>query len=275
VERGAIDDPIRARAQEMLVQAPTVRTARILLDQYHGAFSRALETICSAYDQADVVPATQSLKKLALYAALGRHLINPWQVAVLGAPNVGKSSLINALAGYERSIVSATPGTTRDVIRTLVAIDGWPVELCDTAGLRDRAGELETRGIERARKAAEHADLCLWILDASSPPAWPALADPRTLLVINKTDLPAVWDTSQVADACHVSARTGAGIYELCQSISSAVVPHAPEPGAGVPFTMELGAALEDAADGAARGDFQEARRILGGCRLLDSSSKC
>jgi tRNA modification GTPase len=67
---------------------------------------------------------------------LGRHLTRPWRVVVAGAPNVGKSSLINALAGFTRTVVTAVPGTTRDVVATAAAIDGWPVELIDTAGLR-------------------------------------------------------------------------------------------------------------------------------------------
>src|SRR5205823_6640829 len=83
--------------------------------------------------------------------------------------NVGKSSLINALAGYQRSIVAPTPGTTRDVVRVPVALDGWPVELLDTAGLRGDAPALEAAGIEQAREQAASADLCVWVLDATVP----------------------------------------------------------------------------------------------------------
>jgi tRNA modification GTPase len=110
-------------ALAQLIQAPTLRTAAILLDQYHGAFDRAIRD-------------PDQFAELASWASLGRHLVAPWKVAVAGPPNVGKSSLINALAGYQRSVVSETAGTTRDVVTVQVAFDGWPVELADTAGLR-------------------------------------------------------------------------------------------------------------------------------------------
>src|SRR5207302_2223379 len=115
-----------------------------------------------ALDRGNVDEATQLLGSLVRFAALGRHLTQPWRVAVMGAPNVGKSSLVNALAGYQRSIVAPTPGTTRDVVTTLIAVDGWPIELADTAGLHTQAGDLEGQGIARARAAAGEADLCLW-----------------------------------------------------------------------------------------------------------------
>ena len=105
---------------------------------------------------------------LARYAPLGRRLTAPWRVVVAGPPNVGKSSLVNALAGYQRSIVAPTPGTTRDVVTTRLAIDGWPVELADTAGVREATDALETQGVRLAREATAAADLCLWVLDASA-----------------------------------------------------------------------------------------------------------
>src|SRR5206468_2220750 len=110
-----------------------------------------------------------------------------------GAPNVGKSSLVNALAGYQRSIVAPTPGTTRDVVATTLAIDGWPVELSDTAGLHGEGEQLERAGMARARAAAAAADLCVWVLDGSAAPVWlgPEITAPLT--VINKIDLPPAW----------------------------------------------------------------------------------
>src|SRR5439155_711085 len=112
------------------------------------------------------------LKELKSRTRLGRHLTNPWRVVVAGAPNVGKSSLVNALAGYARCVVSPTPGTTRDVVSTLIAVDGWPIELLDTAGLRLPGENLEQQGIALARAAVESADLCLWVIDASASPIW-------------------------------------------------------------------------------------------------------
>jgi tRNA modification GTPase len=211
-----------------------------------------------------------SLAAWARNVPVGRHLVEPWKVVLAGAPNVGKSSLLNALAGYQRSIVAPTPGTTRDVVTTTVALDGWPVELADTAGLRPDAGPLEGQGIERARGAAATADLCLWVLDASSEPAWPDLAPERVLLVVNKADLPPAWDLTQAAGAVHVSARNGAGLGDLCDSIVERLVPHPPGPDEQVPFTPELCDAIEEAYAHLTAGRTDDARRVLAG--LLEPS---
>ncbi len=88
---------------------------------------------------------------------------------VAGRPNVGKSRLLNALAGYERAIVDPTPGTTRDVVTVRTALDGWPVELADTAGLRDSDDAIESAGIALARARQADADLTLLVLDRSEP----------------------------------------------------------------------------------------------------------
>ena len=169
-------DPLQALAAEALADAPTARTAAILLDQYHGAFRRALQAIDTHLERGDAAAALGIVEELARFAPLGRHLTTPWRVVIAGAPNVGKSSLLNALAGYQRSIVAATPGTTRDLVTLRLAIDGWPVEFVDTAGMRDAAETLEGQGIEQARESAATADLCLWVLDASAKPQCCAFA---------------------------------------------------------------------------------------------------
>src|SRR5438132_9586839 len=110
------------------------------------------------------------------------------------APNDGKSSLVNVLAGFTRSVVSPIPGTTRDVVTTRIALDGWPVELVDTAGLHDSDDALEREGMARARAVLEQADLRLWVLDASVTPIFPSEALAFDGLVINKMDLHAAWD---------------------------------------------------------------------------------
>jgi tRNA modification GTPase len=220
--------------QELLVHAATARTAAILLDQFDGAFQRAMDEIRTA--PADVARARR--QRLERLIPLGRHLVQPWSVVIGGAPNVGKSSLVNALAGYTRSIVSSMPGTTRDVVTAAIAIDGWPIELSDTAGLRRAAGAVESEGIARARAAAAAADLRLWLLDGSVADA--AGVGPEDglawHLVINKMDLPPGWDWSRLPDAMRVSATTGAGLPELCVAISRWLVPEPPEPGEAVPF---------------------------------------
>jgi tRNA modification GTPase len=228
--------PLRARAADELTRAPTARTAGILLDQYHGALDRALEAIAGG--SADEAKARY--QSILRFAPVGRHLTRPWRVAVAGAPNVGKSSLVNALIGYTRTVVSPVAGTTRDVVAAATALDGWPVELLDTAGLRAAGDALEGAGIDRARAAAAGADLCLWVFDVAAPPAWPDHLPTPVLYVLNKSDLPAVWDTSAIPDGVAVSAHTRAGIPALCEQIARRLVPDPPPPGAAVPFTPDL-----------------------------------
>ena len=220
-------------------RAPTLRTASILLDQYHGAFEQAIRD-------------PLNLQELASFAPLGRHLVEPWKVAIAGPPNVGKSSLVNALAGYQRSVVSEFAGTTRDVVKVRVAFDGWPVELADTAGLREAAG-LEAEGIRVAERYMNEADLVIRVMDASAAPGADAPGSPVGLVVINKIDAPPAWDVSQFPDALRVSARTGEGIAGLASLIARRLVPVAPPPGAAVPYTPELADLVERAHRAATR----------------------
>ncbi len=127
--------------------------------------------------------------------------------AITGAPNVGKSSLINALTEREVAIVSATPGTTRDAIETRIVFGGVPVTLVDTAGLRDTADPIEAEGVRRARSRASDADLVLTVIEAGAP----IHRDTGGLLVANKSDLFPERRPGVVA----VSALTGAGLPEL------------------------------------------------------------
>jgi tRNA modification GTPase len=253
----------RGEALAALTQAWTARTAAILLDQYQGAFSRAAGAVRAALAGGDLAEASRLLNDLARHAGLGRHLTAPWRVAVAGAPNVGKSSLVNALAGFQRSVVAATPGTTRDVVTTAIAVDGWPVELADTAGLRQAEEALEHAGIDRAQAAAEQADLCLWVLDASAPSVWPAVQPKSLRLVVNKVDLPAAWDLTRAAGALRVSALTGAGLGDLCQALAGWLVPDPPAPGVVVPFTPSLADRVEEAQRLCSAGQVAEAARVL------------
>src|SRR5205085_2661766 len=134
---------VRASAARALVLAPTAKTAAILLDQYHGAMDSALTQLKLAIERGDRRSGEKMRGELLLFAAVGRHLTKPWRVVVAGAANVGKSSLVNALAGYQRCVVSETPGTTRDIVTTQIALDGWPIELSDTAGQREAGESLE------------------------------------------------------------------------------------------------------------------------------------
>ncbi len=217
----------------LLARACTVRTANILLDQFHGAFRRDLQQARQGDER--------MRRALVERLPLGQRLTTSFRVVLAGAPNVGKSSLVNALAGYQRAIVSPTPGTTRDVVSTSLAIDGWPIELFDTAGLHRPSGELERAGIDQARSVLTSADLVLWLVATTeSPPLLPeqTLAAPCRI-VVNKIDQPPTWDLSLVEDAPRVSATTGEGLDRLVQLLSSWLVPNPPPPGAGVPCTPE------------------------------------
>jgi tRNA modification GTPase len=212
---------------DLLVRAPTTRTAAILLDQWQGAWQRCMQE-----------PSPDVLRRLADLIPLGRHLVEPWRIVIAGAPNVGKSSLMNALAGYARSIVAPTPGTTRDVVGVRLAIDGWPVEMIDTAGIRSSADALERQGIHRAEQAVRDADLRFWLLDGSVKTICP---EDRALwhFIINKIDLPAAWDWEGEGAALRVSAQTHAGVPELCEWLSKRLVPAPPQPGEAVPCLQE------------------------------------
>jgi tRNA modification GTPase len=147
-------------------------------------------------------------------------------VAILGAPNAGKSSLLNALAGREAAIVSARAGTTRDIVEVALDLDGVPVLLADTAGLRETADEIEAEGVRRALARAEAADLRLAVFAADAPPdaATAALVSrPGTIVVVNKLDLA----PSLMAGAVAVSARSGEGLDRLRAALSEAVAARA------------------------------------------------
>ncbi len=158
-----------------------------------------------------------------------------------GRPNVGKSSLINAIAGYHRAIVHSTPGTTRDVVGLQTAMEGWPVEIYDTAGLRETGEPIERAGVNLAQQKIVAADLVVLVFDNSLP--WSgqdqALVEshPAALLLYNKSDLPRASESRPAG--MEVSATHAAGIDELCREIAGRLVPHPPLPGAAVPFELE------------------------------------
>src|SRR5215813_13801 len=160
----------------------------------------------------------------------GERLRDGVSVAILGAPNVGKSSLINTLAGRDAAIVSAQAGTTRDVVEVHLDLAGYPVIMADTAGLRNASDEVESEGVRRALARAESADIRILMFDATAlhavDAATAALVNDTALVVINKVDLVAAGRDMTLGGkaAFAVSARSGGGIEELVGALTAAVV---------------------------------------------------
>jgi tRNA modification GTPase len=175
----------------------------------------------------DLAAARADVERLLATAGRGELLVRGLRVALSGRPNAGKSSLLNALVGAERAIVTPQPGTTRDVIEATVDIAGIPVTLIDTAGLRASGDVVEQLGVARAEDAAAGADLVLLVLDTARPFAEQAalLGRANALAVLNKCDLPSAWSAADEAAAARVhrclrvSATAGRGLDALRQAI--------------------------------------------------------
>lgn len=179
----------------------------------------------------------------------GERLRNGLKLAIVGAPNAGKSSMLNALARRDAAIVSPEAGTTRDVIDVHLDLGGYPVIVSDTAGLRETESMVEKEGIRRAENAAREADFKLALFDAAQPPdaATQKLVDENTIVVYNKTDLVAK-DFRAPAGAFLISAKTGQGLEDFLKALSvkvSAAFKAKPGP---VPSRARHRAALEEAA---------------------------
>ena len=239
-------DLAQAEAVADLIAAGDIQAARAARRSLDGVFSHRVEALMdavlairvhveAAIDFADEPLDTlggkalrekldlviEHVKGLQREAERGRKLRDGLHVVLVGPPNAGKSSLLNALAGSERAIVTDVAGTTRDLLRESIRIDGVELTLVDTAGLREAGDAIEAEGIRRARGELERADLALVVLDARAPDAGRAAvaADlagvPHVLWLHNKADLlpspPRAGDAGLIA----ISARTGLGLDEL------------------------------------------------------------
>lgn len=158
----------------------------------------------------------------------GRRVREGYRIALIGAPNAGKSSLLNILAGRDAAIVTATPGTTRDVVEVPMEVSGYRVLLADTAGIRDTADEIEAEGVRRAAAWARNADLRLWLIDGSaSDGSWQAAGEfvqPGDITIRNKIDLDAGADADVAGDGLAVSLRTGEGVEALVETLKARVI---------------------------------------------------
>jgi tRNA modification GTPase len=257
-------DPLKGDALTYLTKAETERVAGILLDQYWGALGNELKAIDDELRQDRFAAATCRLEELNRASRLGVRLTLPWRVVVTGPPNAGKSSLLNALLGYGRSIVYDQPGTTRDRVEAQTALDGWPFVLFDTAGLRTAEDHVEAAGISLAYEAVQNADLVLWVSDVTRSDEglqMPAdLATRETVLVANKIDLLA---SASCPEGVPTSALTGEGIEELKRVIVDRLVPNPPLPGAPVPFTYDQCSAIQAMLEALKKNDLDGALQVL------------
>ena len=162
-----------------------------------------------------------------------------------------KSSLINALSGFERAIVHPTAGTTRDLVSQHTAIDGWPCELIDSAGIRESGNEIEKAGIAKARELIDTADLVIHVVDATEKDAFdPEVSQQRAgLVVVNKVDLCQDPDRPETPATdlplVFLSAKTGDGVDNLLDAISKALVPIVPNDDQLIPVTAKHREVLE------------------------------
>ncbi len=228
-------------AAEDLTIATCDRAAAILVDQLNGALRDALmhcQQLAATHREAE---AAEHAMRVLKWANLGSHLIRPWRVILAGPPNVGKSSLMNAILGQQRAIVHAQAGTTRDWIEGMTAIDGWPIALTDTAGVRRTDDTIEREGVRRSLSQIDGADLVLLVVDSKE--GWTSVHEriqtslhaQRHCVVLNKVDLNPISDTD-AKGAIRVSATTGYGMRELLSRIRLELVPEEPQDFQAVPF---------------------------------------
>ena len=224
---GEADWAIEVREALARVRGP--KAARILSRQLAGAWDLAWRRLQAAAEADRVSEVVADGTRLLAAARVGLRLTRPWRVVLVGRVNVGKSSLVNALAGHARCIVTPVPGTTRDLVETRLVLDGWEIDLVDTAGLRpgdEPVDAVERAGIERAIAAAAAADLVVRVVPADGDePA--ATASPRQLLVRSRADLAVQGGATgmEAADSLTTSAVTGLGIAALAAAIVARLVP--------------------------------------------------
>lgn len=246
-------DLAQAEAVMDIITADAEQSRKAALNQLHGSVSRAIHDVedvlldalsgidaaidypdeaeedCIAWLPEQLGAGRSKAERLLADGRRGRVLRDGLRVVILGRPNTGKSSLMNALAGFERAIVTDIAGTTRDVLDERLSFDGVPVRLIDTAGIREATDRAEQIGVDRALDEMRRADVQLVLLDGSSP----LTAEDKTLiettengipriLVVNKCDLPRQTD---YAGAISISAKTGQGLEELKREVLRLAAP--------------------------------------------------
>jgi len=251
-------DLLQAEAIRDLISATTLYQARVAAQQAQGSVSRRLNPVKEqllelialleagidfAEDDISVAPAEEILRRLdpileavgALIAsfAYGKLVHEGFTLAIVGRPNVGKSSVFNRLLEQDRAIVTEIPGTTRDLVSETAALDGIPVKFVDTAGIRKGQDVVESMGIERSYRAMADADVTLVVMDLSIPMtaedrelARHAREQGKSLIAGNKCDLPRLMEAdAEYGEVLAVSALDGTGVPLLRQRIVDAIAP--------------------------------------------------
>ncbi len=246
-------DLAQAEAVMDIITADAEQSRKAALNQLHGSVSRAIHDVedvlldalsgidaaidypdeaeedCIAWLPEQLGAGRSKAERLLADGRRGRVLRDGLRVVILGRPNTGKASLMNALAGFERAIVTDIAGTTRDVLDERLSFDGVPVRLIDTAGIREATDRAEQIGVDRALDEMRRADVQLVLLDGSAP----LTTEDETLiettengipriLVVNKCDLPRQTD---YAGAISISAKTGQGLEELKREVLRLAAP--------------------------------------------------
>jgi tRNA modification GTPase len=243
-------DLAQAEAIADLIASSSQAAARAAVNSLSGHFSGTINTLAEGVEQlrvlveaaidfpdedVEILEAADVTQRLAdLIRVLNETLASSRQgvllnegihIALVGPPNVGKSSLLNALSGEETAIVTDIPGTTRDLLKVDLVLDGLPVRLVDTAGLREAQDAVEEIGVERAKAQAAKADLVLWVVDSTQGPSSepPPIDVAQVVTVANKIDLmPAGVRGDWFGEGTYfVSAKTGEGLDDLKRGIES------------------------------------------------------
>ena len=296
-------DLTQAEAVRDLIESQTLYQARVAAGQMGGALSRRIRPakqelvelialleagIDFAEDDVDVTPDGEITTRIqAVAAALeelersfghGRIVHSGLTLAIVGRPNVGKSSLFNRLVQRERAIVTAMPGTTRDLVTETVSLGGIPLQLVDTAGLREAADEAESIGIQKSREAFADADVVMVVLEAGVPvredelSLIASLEGRRALIARNKSDLELAGEPGSELPlfAVNTSAITGQGIAELRESLLKMISNPAGETESGMLTSLRHHEAVTEALAALGRAGEAVSQKIPHEMLLLD-----
>ncbi len=243
--------------QLALTQATTPQTASFLL-RLVTQLPNQIQQIRNLLTSHELSVAAAHIQSMLNWSKFGKHLTTPRTVVLCGQPNVGKSSLVNAMSGFQRAIVHDIAGTTRDVVSQAIAIDGWPVTVKDTAGLRNSDNPIEIQGIAQAKAQILNSDLTICVFDVNelrqSERAEIVTQTKPDLVVLNKIDL--LFPNRQVHDISNgqlptvqTSVITKKGIRELIKMIGTQLVPELPGKSQAYPVTADQHQRLKEALD--------------------------